>query len=126
MTNIVNMRYRNKLPKSYGQTMDEFFDSVGFDRHSPHSVAHSEDFNHFEDIADELRSARIAAGITQQQVATFMETTQSTISALEKVQRNPTIETLMEYARAIGFRVKFSLEPVDALALVEESSTSSA
>lgn len=121
MSSIVNKRYGAfKMDSPYGQTLDEVMAALGYDPGHPHSAARSEDFNHFEDTADALREARIAAGITQQQVAKVMKTTQSTISALEKVQRNPTIETLMEYSRAIGYRVKFTLEPVTPLATLED------
>lgn len=62
-------------------------------------------------LLDELLRARAEAGLTQSEVATRAETTQSAIARLESAVRrhSPSIATLQKYARAIGYRVEVRL-----------------
>ncbi|MCZ6249808.1 helix-turn-helix transcriptional regulator [Vibrio parahaemolyticus] len=52
-----------------------------------------------------MLSMRESAGLTQQQVAERMGTKETNISRLEKGTSNPTIKTLMKYAKACGYQL---------------------
>lgn len=57
-------------------------------------------------VAD-LVSARVAAGMTQQQVAGRMWTTKSAVSRLESGRyARPTLDTIEKYALAVGARIE--------------------
>lgn len=62
-------------------------------------------------VLDEFLKLRSAVGLTQEDVARRMGTTQSAIARLESGRgRNaPTLATLQKYARALGFRLEFRL-----------------
>ncbi|WP_070971806.1 helix-turn-helix domain-containing protein [Vibrio sonorensis] len=55
-----------------------------------------------------LLSMRESAGLTQQQVAERMGTKEANISRLEKGTGNPTVKTLMKYAKACGCQLDLS------------------
>ena len=58
-------------------------------------------------VAD-LVVARLAAGMTQEQVAARMWTTKSVVSRLESgVRTRPTLTTIERYADAVGATVEF-------------------
>lgn len=61
-------------------------------------------------IARELIGARARAGLTQDEIASRMGTTQSTIARLESGRDMPSMRTLMRYAEATGSRVTIRLE----------------
>jgi DNA-binding XRE family transcriptional regulator len=52
-----------------------------------------------------LVAQRKACGLTQKDVATAMETTQSAVSDFERGSTDPHLSTLQRYARAVGARV---------------------
>ena len=58
-----------------------------------------------------LIAARTQAGLTQEQLATRMETTQSVVSRLESGQAHPSTKTLHKLARATGTNLKIVFEP---------------
>lgn len=58
-------------------------------------------------IISTLLSMRESAGLTQQEVAQRMGTKESNVSRLEKGTGNPTIKTLMKYAKACGCELDF-------------------
>jgi transcriptional regulator with XRE-family HTH domain len=58
-----------------------------------------------------LIEARIRAGLTQEQVAQRMKTTQAVIARLEGGGSRPSTRTLERYAAATGSRLKISFEP---------------
>ena len=62
-------------------------------------------------LLDEFLKARAAAGITQEELAKRMGTTQSVIARLEsgKGKHSPTLATLQKYARALGCRLEVHL-----------------
>jgi predicted transcriptional regulator len=62
------------------------------------------------DLASTLIAARSHAGLTQQQVADRMKTSQSFVARLEGGTVTPTWETLNRYARATGTRLRIELE----------------
>lgn len=61
-------------------------------------------------IAHELIAARVRAGLTQEQLAEKMQTTQSTIARMESGRTFPSMRTLSRYAEATGSRAVVRLE----------------
>lgn len=63
-----------------------------------------------------LIEARTRAGLTQEQLADRMETTQSTIARLESGKALPSGRTLARFAKATGtnLRISFEQRPVTA------------
>ena len=62
-------------------------------------------------LAAVLIEARARAGLTQQELAQRMKTTQSVVARLEAGQVMPTTRTLEKIAKATGSRLKISFEP---------------
>ena len=62
------------------------------------------------EIARAVILARKGAGLTQQQLAQRMNTTQSAIARLEGGRTCPSTSTLMRFAQATGTRLKISFE----------------
>ena len=58
-----------------------------------------------------LIEARSRAGLTQQQVANRMKTTQAVVARLEGGGSKPSTRTLEKYAKATGSRLRISFEP---------------
>jgi ribosome-binding protein aMBF1 (putative translation factor) len=58
-----------------------------------------------------LIEARTRAGLTQEQVAQRMKTTQAVIARLEGGGSKPSTRTLERYAEATGSRLKITFEP---------------
>lgn len=65
-----------------------------------------EEFN----VARELIRARMQAGLTQQEVAQRMGTTQSVIARMESGKPLPSLRSLRRYAQATGNKIKISFE----------------
>ena len=63
-------------------------------------------------LAWTLIAARLAAGLTQEELAERMQTTQSVIARLEGGRVWPSTRTLERFAKATGTRLKISFEPV--------------
>ena len=63
-------------------------------------------------LARAMIGARARAGLTQEQVAERMATTQSVVARLESGRVRPSTKTLERYARATGTRLRISFEPV--------------
>jgi DNA-binding XRE family transcriptional regulator len=61
-------------------------------------------------VARELIAARVRAGLTQEQVAERMQTTQSTVARMESGRTMPSLRTLSRYAEATGSRAVVRLE----------------
>lgn len=62
------------------------------------------------DVARELIAARVRAGLTQDELAERMQTTQSTIARIESGRVMPSMRTLTRYAAATGSRAVIRLE----------------
>jgi ribosome-binding protein aMBF1 (putative translation factor) len=58
-----------------------------------------------------LIAARTRAGLTQEQVARRMKTTQAVVARLEGGGSKPSTRTLERYAEATGSRLRISFEP---------------
>ena len=63
------------------------------------------------ELASVLVTARLHAGLTQEQLAKRMKTTQSTVARLEGGRANPSTKTLEKFAQATGTRLKIRFEP---------------
>ena len=63
-------------------------------------------------LASAMIAARSRAGLTQNQLAQLMETTQSTIARLESGKALPSGKTLQRFAKATGSRLKIVFENV--------------
>ena len=61
-------------------------------------------------LARELIAARVRAGLTQEQLAQRMGTTQSVIARLESGRRMPGVRTLERLAQATGTRLVVRFE----------------
>lgn len=76
-----------------------------------------EAYDHLEDefsLAAALIEARAHAGLTQQQLAERMHTTQAVIARLESGRVKPSTRTLERLAAATGMRLRISFEPIAA------------
>lgn len=62
-------------------------------------------------LAAALIRARSRAGLTQEQVADRMQTTQAVVARLEGGGSKPSTRTLEKYAKATGSRLRISFEP---------------
>jgi ribosome-binding protein aMBF1 (putative translation factor) len=62
------------------------------------------------ELARAVIDARVTAGLTQEQLAKRMETTQSVIARLESGRTRPSTQTLERLAAATGTRLKNSFE----------------
>ena len=62
-------------------------------------------------LARSLIEARVAAGLTQAQLAERMETTQSVVARLESGRAHPSTRTLQKIARSTGTELRISFEP---------------
>jgi ribosome-binding protein aMBF1 (putative translation factor) len=65
-------------------------------------------------LASALIAARAAAGLTQEQVAARMQTTQAVVARLESGRIKPSTRTLERFARATGTRLRISFETAAA------------
>lgn len=61
-------------------------------------------------LAEAIVQARGRAGLTQEEVAMRMQTTQSNIARLEAGRTTPSTRTLKKFAAAIGAHLKISFE----------------
>ena len=66
------------------------------------------------DLARAIISARVGAGLTQEQLARRMHTTQSVIARLEGGRTRPSTKTLERLAAATGTRLRIAFEPAGA------------
>ena len=72
-------------------------------------------------VIGEMIDARLAAGLTQADIAARMGTSQSVVARLERARHMPTFDLVARYAAAIGRRIDIHLVPAgsrhEALAL---------
>jgi ribosome-binding protein aMBF1 (putative translation factor) len=74
-------------------------------------------YNALEDefsLASAIIEARARAGLTQEQLAARMHTTQAVIARLESGRVKPSTRTLERLAAATGMRLRISFEPPPA------------
>lgn len=65
-------------------------------------------------LAEAMIRVRATAGLTQEQLAARMHTTQAVIARLESGRVKPSTRTLERLAEATGTRLKISFEPAPA------------
>jgi transcriptional regulator with XRE-family HTH domain len=65
-------------------------------------------------VGENVRRARLAAGLTQEQLADRCGFSQQYLSGLERGRRNPTIVTLYELSQALGVSHVSLVEPLPA------------
>ena len=65
-------------------------------------------------FSEKIIKARSAAGLTQQELADRMKTSQSYIARLEGGRETPSTRTLNRFAEATGHRVVIKFEPIAA------------
>jgi transcriptional regulator with XRE-family HTH domain len=63
-------------------------------------------------VGQNIRRLRIAAGLTQAELAERMDVDRGYVSGLELGQRNPTIVTLWHTAEALGTKVRSFFEDI--------------
>ena len=63
-------------------------------------------------LVQALIEARVRAGLTQAELATRMETSQSAVARLESGRVNPSARTLERFAKATGTRLNIRFDPV--------------
>jgi transcriptional regulator with XRE-family HTH domain len=71
-------------------------------------------YNALEDefsLAAAMIEARAKAGLTQEQVAERMHTTQTVVARLESGRAKPSTRTLQRFAAATGARLRITFEP---------------
>jgi len=66
------------------------------------------------ELARAVIDARVKAGLTQEQLARRMDTTQSVIARLESGRTRPSTQTLERLAVATGTRLRISFDPQPA------------
>ncbi len=64
------------------------------------------------EIARELIAARVKCGLTQEELAARMGTTQSAIARIESGRHIPSMKTISRYAEATASRVSLRLVPL--------------
>lgn len=79
---------------------------------SPEFQAEHERLRPEFELAQTIIAARAAQGLTQAELATRMETSQSYIARLESGRVLPSMRTWQRLAAATGTRPKFTLEPM--------------
>ncbi|MCH7544278.1 MAG: helix-turn-helix transcriptional regulator [Proteobacteria bacterium] len=65
-------------------------------------------------LAKTLIEARKQAGLSQDQLARRMKTSQSYVARIESGQVRPSTKALERFARATGTRLKITFEPAEA------------
>jgi transcriptional regulator with XRE-family HTH domain len=65
------------------------------------------------ELIHEFIAARARAGLTQEQLAERMGTSQSAIARIESGDRIPTVRTLQRFAEATGTRLVIKLVPIE-------------
>ena len=79
--------------------------------------AYVQKFKSLEDefeLAQLFIQARGKAGLTQQQLADRMQTSQAYVARLESGKEKPSTRTLSRFAKATGHRIVINFEPLGA------------
>lgn len=78
---------------------------------SPAARAAFEDAQSRHAVIDDLLELRRSFELTQSEVARRMGVKQPTISGFESEGSDPRVSTVQRYARALGWRLRMTLEP---------------
>lgn len=64
-------------------------------------------------LGDEIRKARLAAKLTQEQLAFEADISRNYVSLLELNQKSPTVDVLLRVAQALGIRASALIEAIE-------------
>jgi ribosome-binding protein aMBF1 (putative translation factor) len=98
------------MSKTKGQRIDDLHKK--WMKRPGYAKAYAELEKEFQ-LASALIEARTRAGLTQEELARRMETTQANIARLESGRAMPSTRTLERFAKATGHRLRISFEPED-------------
>lgn len=65
-------------------------------------------------LGDELRKARLSAGLTQEELAHRARVSRNYVSELERSAKSPTVDTLLRLCEAMETRASVLLAAVEA------------
>lgn len=94
-----------------GSSLDELHED--WLKRPGYKIAYDEFADEFA-LASAMIKARATAGLTQQQLAERMHTTQTAIARLESGKVKPSTRTLEKLAAATGMRLRIIFEPISA------------
>jgi DNA-binding XRE family transcriptional regulator len=89
-----------------GQSFNEYLEKFKAESSTDDLEAYEAAYAHFS-IANEIIERRKALGLTQNDLALASGVAQPEISRIENGVNNPTLDTLIRLARALGSRVRF-------------------
>jgi DNA-binding XRE family transcriptional regulator len=95
------MRYQQEEPKAMAESVDRLR------RH----LAGAQDGWFFAQIAEQVSARRQELGLSQQELARLVGTTQSSIARLERGGRPPRIDTLLKIGDALQCDLRVELIP---------------
>ncbi|MFA9479352.1 helix-turn-helix domain-containing protein [Phycisphaerales bacterium AB-hyl4] len=72
-------------------------------------------------LGEELKHARLAAGLTQEQLAAKAKLTREYVSLLERGQKSPTVDTLLRLCKAMNASAGAMLSRIEATTLTTSS-----
>lgn len=98
---IAVMQYQGRQPQRAGERFERLL----------RKFSHAENGWFFAAIADEVATRREARGLSQQELAAMVGTTQSAIARLETGGRPPRIDTLLRIAEALDCDLVVELRP---------------
>jgi hypothetical protein len=85
--------------------------------HGRERINHLESYEHVSELRaliSRLKRERIGKGLSLGAVSRLTQQARSALSRLESGEySNPTLNTLYRYARALGWHIRFSAEPID-------------
>ena len=64
-------------------------------------------------LGDEIRKARIAAGLTQEQLAFEADVSRNYVSILERGEKSPTVQVLLRICKATGVKASAIIARVE-------------
>jgi ribosome-binding protein aMBF1 (putative translation factor) len=96
------------MSKTKGQRIDDVHKK--WMKRPGYAKAYAELEEEFQ-LASTLIEARARAGLTQEELARRMETTQANIARLESGRVMPSTRTLERFAKATGHRLRITFEP---------------
>ena len=79
---------------------------------NPEVKAHYDALTERYALIEAFIAVRADAGLTQEEIARRIGTTQSAIARLESGKVSPSLDTLYKYAKAVGVRPVISFEPL--------------
>jgi len=72
-------------------------------------------------LGDEIRKARLAKELSQEQLAFKADISRNYVSLLELNQKSPTVDVLLRIAKALGIRASALIEAIEGKASRQRS-----